>query len=489
VLLVGRRGNPLHAPENTAVSLLSAYTAGADALHFDLRRTLDGALVLTAREVEKQTLAELRRIDWSADFHPRGSPDFKYRQPGRAGVPIETFPEVLDVLPDEVPLLIEVHSGADELARAFAERELTERVTVCSSDPRVLRDLKGMKRVLVLAEKEDSLAGLDVDGVMLPAALLKPLERELEKLPLGALVLVPPDGDLDALRKKSFVSAALVDSVSEVRARPSWTWLEESFAGKNVDTRRFALGYAKANKYAHVFQDDGIHVDIAEYDGQEQPAAPGSVEAQLQDLEARTWYALKDWPFYSGGGVGIVRPLEGDFRIEVDFGSERACQATMLEMAVTNVDPARHQPPWNPDGTPRLPQTIRDKAEFYNPHGAPPFVGAEHDEDDGYRINWNLGAEYDDNQYGHPSGDGLVLTGRLGLERRGSYFSAYYRNEADAKDWVCVGAVCNESMNERVFVRCAGKRWRQETDADPSKYWPIVPNKFVFRNLSVTRYG
>jgi hypothetical protein len=36
------------------------------------------------------------------------------------------------------------------------------------------------------------------------------------------------------------------------------------------------------------------------------------------------------------------------------------------------------------------PASFRDKHTFYDPHGAPPYVGVEHDaEDDGWRINWN----------------------------------------------------------------------------------------------------
>jgi hypothetical protein len=45
---------------------------------------------------------------------------------------------------------------------------------------------------------------------------------------------------------------------------------------------------------------------------------------------------LKDWPFYSGGGVGFVS-IEGDFSA-VDVQSETAQQATIVEMAVLNVD-------------------------------------------------------------------------------------------------------------------------------------------------------
>jgi hypothetical protein len=43
-------------------------------------------------------------------------------------------------------------------------------------------------------------------------------------------------------------------------------------------------------------------------------------------------------------------------------------------------------------------------------------------------------------------------------------------------------------MNDRVFLRCSGKRWRQERDdalpgEDP--YFPIPSNQITFRNLVI----
>ena len=157
-------------------------------------------------------------------------------------------------------------------------------------------------------------------------------------------------------------------------------------------------------------------------------------------------------------------------------------QATTLEMAVVNVDPGAHMG--------HLPQTFRDKDSFYDPHGAPPFVGVEHDEDDGFRINWNLGGEYDNNQYGRPVGDGHTPRGaRLRLDRRGPYFAAYYRDAVDGTGaplgpnaWVCVGVARNDSLNPVVYLRCVGKRWRQESEADPDEFVPNSPTISCSKN-------
>ncbi len=258
--------------------------------------------------------------------------------------------------------------------------------------------------------------------------------------------------------------------------------MKESFAGETVNQNRFAFGYAKGNPYCHVFQQDGVHVNIREYDG---PTHADPVQEQL-------WNVAKTWPFYSGGGFGLRMPLEGDWAAEVDYTASRVGQATTVEMAAVNPNPGDHQP--------EPPRSFRQKSIFFDPHGAPPFAGSEHDEDDGYRFNANLGTDYDNNLWGRPVGNGKALAGRLRLERRGAYFSAYFRNDSMpvgaseearkglAPDWVCAGGVRNDSMNARVYLRCVGKRWRQEREDDPSQYHPIVPVEFVFRDLEVTRY-
>ncbi len=39
-------------------------------------------------------------------------------------------------------------------------------------------------------------------------------------------------------------------------------------------------------------------------------------------------------------------------------------------------------------------------------------------------------------------------------------------------------------MNRRVFLRCVGKRWRQERDDGPG-YHPIPENHITFKNLTI----
>ncbi len=527
--LAAHRGNRAHAPENHRFALVSAWVAGADVLTLDVRLSKDGALVVahdpTTERVTGEpgrwrdlNLADLLLKDVSTRFQPRGATNFIYYH-GKKPLAVETLPELLDALPP-AELWLELHADDDEtterrkalvagVARALLDRGLETTSVVVAEDPALLEALRteapSLRRALQASERTAdelvSLArGLAAEGLsvnlerVLSMGVLTPFGERLAAhhgagaFPLGAL-LIPASGGLSAedwraLAGHGLVRAAATASILDTSAftRPGWSWLEESFAGTTFDARRFALGYAKANPFAKVFQQDGIHVEIAPYDGP-LPPFPSTDETsrRVAELEVAMDFVERDWPYYSGGGLGVLEGIAGDFSAEVDTRVEVVAQATTFELAVTNVDPGAHQP------TPPL--NFRGKDSFYDPHGAPPFVGVEHDEDDGYRINWNLGSEYDSNQYGRPVGDGKTpRAARLRLDRRGPFFAAYYRNAVDAPDWVCVGTTRNDSMNSAVYLRCAGKRWRQEDERDPTKFLPVVPNHFVFRQLAIRRF-
>jgi glycerophosphoryl diester phosphodiesterase len=524
--IVAHRGNRLHAPENTAIALLSAYTAGADALEFDVQLTKDGRLVvshdgtierLTGQpgKILEMTLSELRRLNFGATFSLRDGSKYPYR------ALIEPFPELLSLLlPCHIPLLIElkhdssINTGrreefVEKAVRVLVEQGAVDRTVLYSKDPENLRLARQLTPKLKIAAFDWELTpdaqiqlALEVgaDGLVtelssiLNGGELTQFGNDLKRLhedgvlPVGAILYpfrtpgVFTKAEFEALQKEAFVWSVSTDSMLDVAnfVRSEWKWIDDAFGGTEVNRRRWSFGYAKANKYCHVFQDEGVHIKIAPYDGEPDPPPTNDLERAVQMLKEEMWYALRDWPFYSGGGVGLLPGISGDFRAEVDYTVQQVGQATTLEMAVVNADPGAHQA--------NIPSSFRSKDSFYDPHGAPPFVGVEHDEDDGYRINWNLGSEYDNNQYGSPRGNGKALSGRLRLERRGAHFAAYYRNNTDASDWVCVGAVRNESLNNHVYLRCVGKRWRQEREDDPTQFYPILENEFVFRNLTISRF-
>jgi len=526
VILGATAGTRVHAPEGTRVAYLSAYTAGADLLHIPVRRTADGAIVVAAdATVARQTgapgalaeltLAQLRALDWGATY--READGTAYAYPAR----IETFAMLLDHLPAEPALLIDVLDGnPDTLTKVIAalrHRGRTAQAMIAVHDDAGLAAARGQGVAIASAGKlatgatwpagPITAAVVPIEAAIDAAGAATSLGKELAArhaagtLPRGAVLvatgpLVP--AQLAAAAEQTWVHAVCADSILELAAarRGGWEWIREPFAGAadqraDVNADLWHLGYAKHNRTCHVYVDDGVHVAIQPFTGQVGYTATGDATAdQLHAQLERSWDALRDWPFYAGGGVGFAVGIDGDFAAEVDVESAVACQATTVEMAAVNVDPATHRKPWLADGSPNLTGSFRDKHTFFDPHGAPPYVGVEHDEDDGYRINWNLGNDYDSNQYGKAVGDGKLLRARLRLERRGAYWSAWQRriDKHGARDWVCVGAVRNESLNPRVYLRCAGKRWRQENTERPSEWMPVVANHFTFRDLTIVRF-
>jgi glycerophosphoryl diester phosphodiesterase len=105
VLILGHRGSPLAAPENTVAGFRAALDEGADGVELDLRLTADGHLVcMHDTDLERttdgdgavgaRTLAELRRLDAGARFALGDQRPFAGRE-----VRIPTLEEALEAVP------------------------------------------------------------------------------------------------------------------------------------------------------------------------------------------------------------------------------------------------------------------------------------------------------------------------------------------------------------------------------------------------------
>ena len=114
-LVIGHRGSPMEAPENTLESFRVALAQGADALELDVHLSRDGVPVVIhdpdlrrttdrAGLVERLTVAELQAADAGARFTTDGGRTFPWR--GR-GVRVPTLEEVVQAFPD-TPLLVEL---------------------------------------------------------------------------------------------------------------------------------------------------------------------------------------------------------------------------------------------------------------------------------------------------------------------------------------------------------------------------------------------
>lgn len=118
MLVIGHRGAPSRAPENTLASFQAALEIGVDGLELDVHLSRDGHLVVihdanlkrtTSGEgfVHEHTLAELKALDagswYGAAF---------------AGERIPTFEEVLDLVGKRVPLQVEIKGATDGVTEA-----------------------------------------------------------------------------------------------------------------------------------------------------------------------------------------------------------------------------------------------------------------------------------------------------------------------------------------------------------------------------------
>ncbi|MCD6443902.1 hypothetical protein J7L70_02725 [Candidatus Bathyarchaeota archaeon] len=106
--VIGHRGAPSQAPENTMPSFLKAIDVGVDFIEFDVRSSRDGFLVVMHDDrvdrttdskglVSRFTLEELKSMDAGAWFSP-----------GFRGVKIPTFEEVLALARGRVSVAVDL---------------------------------------------------------------------------------------------------------------------------------------------------------------------------------------------------------------------------------------------------------------------------------------------------------------------------------------------------------------------------------------------
>lgn len=130
---------------------MQAVQEGAHAVEFDIRVTADGVAVVlhdptldrttSARgAVGRHTLAALQDVDAGARFSPDGGRSFPFRD---TGIRIPTFQQVLEAMPDDLPLLIELKtvSAARETARLLKWRGAESRTVVDSMLPEAVAAL------------------------------------------------------------------------------------------------------------------------------------------------------------------------------------------------------------------------------------------------------------------------------------------------------------------------------------------------------------
>jgi len=148
-LVVAHRGASTKAPENTIDAYRLAIEEGADAIELDVHLTADGQLAVIHDEtlerttdgsgaVAALTMEQIRGFDAGATF-AGGDGSFAYRE---RGLRVPTLPEVIEWLPAEVALVIEIKARAavDEVVRLLRQAEdVRRRASVISFDEQAVQ--------------------------------------------------------------------------------------------------------------------------------------------------------------------------------------------------------------------------------------------------------------------------------------------------------------------------------------------------------------
>lgn len=119
-VVVGHRGAAAHAPENTMESYRLAVEMGADAIELDVHLTSDRQLAVIHDETLDRTTDRRGRIaDLTMDEVREADAGATFARPGDSGLPfagqglrVPSLPEVLEWLPEDVGLVVEIKSRA-----------------------------------------------------------------------------------------------------------------------------------------------------------------------------------------------------------------------------------------------------------------------------------------------------------------------------------------------------------------------------------------
>ncbi|MDZ7687801.1 MAG: glycerophosphodiester phosphodiesterase family protein [Halobacteriales archaeon] len=246
VMNIAHAGGKFLRPENTVAAVENAVEVGADAVEVDLRRSADGRIVHLHDEtvdrttdgegrVDEMTVGELKELDAGYAFPPPLTEGFDEHQERYDHVPdddarfrgegieIPTFVEVLDALPNDFPLVLDVKSASappERLAELLREYDRVENTVVGGFDDTYLEDVRR-----ALPEVETGLGAGEGRQFLLT---VRANEQRYEP---PAEVLFPPHD----LVRASFVERAQRNGVSVV----PWTVNPrdelERFVGMGVD--------------------------------------------------------------------------------------------------------------------------------------------------------------------------------------------------------------------------------------------------------------
>lgn len=154
-VVIGHRGASGHRPENTLAAFIQALEMGADAIELDVRRSADGQWVVFHDDSLERTtngqgivaahdLASLQSLDAGYRFDPDNTGRFPWR--GR-GITIPTLDEVMEGLPENTRLVVEIKDQGPDAASALIDKlkahpEWWSQMMINAFDPKPIRALR-----------------------------------------------------------------------------------------------------------------------------------------------------------------------------------------------------------------------------------------------------------------------------------------------------------------------------------------------------------
>ena len=185
-LVIGHRGAPLIAPENSLASFLAAQKLGADAVEFDLHVTVDGEIVVFHDDhlgrmtgargpLFARTLAELQTLRLAEPHQGGGYGDER----------IPTLEALLDAVGGQLPLLVELKDWrfvqrryAEQLVALLDRFDALTRTALISFQRSLVQAVKAVSRDLPIGEitlfNPVPRPGVQLQGPFWPLVLLNP---------------------------------------------------------------------------------------------------------------------------------------------------------------------------------------------------------------------------------------------------------------------------------------------------------------------------
>jgi glycerophosphoryl diester phosphodiesterase len=145
-IVVAHRGASAQAPENTMEAFRLGVEAGADAIELDVHLTTDGQLAVIHDDTLDRTTDRTGRVaELTMDQVREADAGATFARPDDAGLPyageglrVPTLPEVLEWLPDDIGLVVEIkaRAAADAVVEALRGQPVREgnRLAVISFD-------------------------------------------------------------------------------------------------------------------------------------------------------------------------------------------------------------------------------------------------------------------------------------------------------------------------------------------------------------------